>query len=276
MSGPMVRALVDGRKTVTRRVIKPQPAEYTPRVIDIDSPVFNDEAGEWGQWETIWDWTENISYEPLDEVWRPLRPPFRAGDLVYVREAWRVIGWRPADTWLQVQYLADHATGQGETPDTYDGDGLHERLWMQACDDLEAAGYRDHGYGDDGDDGSKWRHATTSNELNAAMRTRSPLHLPEFLSRLKLRITSITAERLQDITESDAAAEGVERLVLQEGPDFGDVNGVPQRGHPLTSSYRDAYRALWDSLNADRGHPWDSNPWVWRIEFEVLEGEVPA
>jgi hypothetical protein len=64
-------------------------------------------------------------------------------------------------------------------------------------------------------------------------------------------IVSIKVEQLWDITEADAIREGI--------PDYPDFKG---------DSPRDDYIALWDSIYAKRGYPWDGNWWVWRIEFK--------
>lgn len=234
MSGPMVRALVDGRKTVTRRVTKhahpdaiayQQPAAFEAFLErDEFAPVLRKQTDE-GLAAIL-----SVTDETI------IRAPFSAGDVVYVKERW----------WLEED--------EEDCPGVKYSDGGFKRI----PNDPSVV--------------EEW--ARRFHDTSVGMRP--SLFMPEWASRLRLLITNVTVERLHDITEADAAAEGVERLILQEGPDFGDVNGVPQRGHPLTSSYRDAYRALWDSLNADRGHPWDSNPWVWRIEFEVPEGEVQA
>lgn len=77
----------------------------------------------------------------------------------------------------------------------------------------------------------------------------SPIYMPRSASRLSLRVVSVRVERLQDISEADALAEGV--------------------GSPITRDCKvPKFAAAWDSINAKRGHPWASNPWVWRVEFE--------
>lgn len=81
-------------------------------------------------------------------------------------------------------------------------------------------------------------------------RWRSPLFMPRALSRLTLEIVSINAERLQDITNEGAAAEGI-------------VFGCDSRDH---------FADYWDTINAARGYPWASNPWVWDIGFKKVEG----
>lgn len=77
------------------------------------------------------------------------------------------------------------------------------------------------------------------------------IHMFKFCSRISLEILSVRPERLQDITHWDAKAEGVECL-----PNY-------------TAAPVDDFRELWDSING-RGS-WDSNPWVWRIEFKRKE-----
>ena len=78
----------------------------------------------------------------------------------------------------------------------------------------------------------------------------SPLFMPKWASRIWLEIVSIRPERVQAITREDARFEGMV-------PD--DCKGI------ITS-----FANLWDSLNPK--HPWDTNPWVWRIEFELKRG----
>jgi hypothetical protein len=82
--------------------------------------------------------------------------------------------------------------------------------------------------------------------VNPPERWKSPLFLPRRASRLVLHVQAVRAEPLQDVSEADARAEGV--------PD------------------REAYRALWDSINAERGHAWADNPWVWVVTFASPSG----
>jgi len=95
---------------------------------------------------------------------------------------------------------------------------------------------------------------------------RSPIFMPRWASRINLRLTDVRVQRVQDIGEEDAAAEGVfslddeftlqaARLAVHEGRDC--VEAV------------DYFRHLWDSINAKRGHPWAQNDWVWALTFEV-------
>ncbi len=81
---------------------------------------------------------------------------------------------------------------------------------------------------------------------------RSPLFLQERFACDFIRITDVRPERLQDITEEDAVAEGI----------------LPEN-HPLDAPPAMRYASLWDSINPK--YPWASNPWVWRYEFKGVE-----
>jgi hypothetical protein len=94
---------------------------------------------------------------------------------------------------------------------------------------------------------------------------RSGIIMPRKASRLSLEITNVRVERLQAIGEDDAYDEGCEG---HGGEPRIDGEGEWARRYITTS--REQYRALWDSLNAKRGHAWDVNPWVWVIEFQRL------
>ena len=85
------------------------------------------------------------------------------------------------------------------------------------------------------------------------------IHMPRWASRLTLEITGVRVERLNEITEEDVRAEGIRC--------YEDVLHLP----PTVSiaSYITAeFVSLWDSLNAKRGYGWETNPWVWVIEFK--------
>jgi hypothetical protein len=75
--------------------------------------------------------------------------------------------------------------------------------------------------------------------------------MPRWACRDVLEIVNIRVERVRDISEADAKAEGVE-------PDH------------ETGGYIDSYMCLWDKLNHSRGYGWDVNPWVWVIDFKAV------
>ena len=84
--------------------------------------------------------------------------------------------------------------------------------------------------------------------------------MPKWAARIWLEITDVKVERLHQIGEEAARAEGVESL---GGDQFGDDK--------LWMTYRDIFIHLWDSINEKRGFGWDSNPYVWVVEFKVID-----
>tara|TARA_R110002124_G_scaffold173690_5_gene341365 strand:+ start:24048 stop:24704 length:657 start_codon:yes stop_codon:yes gene_type:complete len=208
-SGPMVRALLDGRKTQTRRIIKPQPDW------DLPEPCCSTTVEGWQGPIDRATWACNA--DPTADLRRcPYGGP---GDSLWVKETWRP---RPAqqDWDLDVRYAAD-----GEVRTIKDGE-FGDRDWLMP------------------------KAARTGNV--------SPLFMPRWASRLTLDITDIKAERLQDISEADALAEGTQE------PSLRDLGG------DLTQaawSERHVYSRLWKHINGPTS--WDANPWVWAVTFTV-------
>ena len=105
--------------------------------------------------------------------------------------------------------------------------------------------------------------------------TRVSIHMPRWACRLVLEIVSVRVERLQEISEDDAEAEGLSQ-VCKDGalwkygiPDRDGLPGTDDDGWPWQKwdiDPRIAYKRLWDSINAKRA-PWALNPWVWVVEF---------
>jgi len=89
------------------------------------------------------------------------------------------------------------------------------------------------------------------------------IHMPRWASRITLEITEIRVERLQEIMEEDALAEGI--TVLQGTWQRFDPETLKMIGEPQPYTARYHFEALWDSLNPK--YPWESNPWVWVIEW---------
>jgi hypothetical protein len=105
------------------------------------------------------------------------------------------------------------------------------------------------------------------NDAYAKMRWRSPVHMPQWSSRLTLEVTGVRVQRVTEITEEDAKAEGARPLLLQDG----------QHGCWQTCAERDGatmhsrtaigeFEKSWDSRNPK--HPWARNPWVWALTFK--------
>jgi len=233
-NGPMVRAILDGSKTQTRRIMKPQP-EPTPA--DYPGP-----AGHW--------WPSNI-VQSMVHVEQELQnkhgswsgfcpdvcPHGRIGDRMWVRETWGVV----SNDWDDDGNLVDWTPDRPATPisEMRFGQGYYSGHAIYAADgSYEWAG--------DDDGGSEPRSAWHPS-----------IHMPRAASRILLEITGVRVERLQDIREADARAEGV----TIEDRHMGGYCA----GEFLPPSIR-AYRDLWESING--AGSWDANPWVWVVEFK--------
>lgn len=88
-----------------------------------------------------------------------------------------------------------------------------------------------------------------------------PTTMPEWQSRIKIKITCVWVERLQDISEEDASAEGVYKCAITKGRHFFGTGGP----------YKCNFKRLWDKIYGVFGDKsWDSNPFVFAYEFEVV------
>lgn len=222
-SASMVRAIIAGRKTQTRRIVKKAYGNVSKETAFAVCPAA--ESG-WIAWfgkprEDIGEFTKKAYQHGFT------CPYGAAGDRLWVRETWLPAipgSWRPLDRGEKMfslwsydpVYRADYPLGM----DDYDG---------------------------------KWRPS---------------IHMPRKFSRITLEITDVRAERLNDITEGDACAEGAERPILSSGIDP-DVPPPFNRVHPMTGPYRDGFRALWNSIHG--AGSWNENPWVWAIAFRKTE-----
>jgi len=224
-SGPMVRALLERRKSQTRRVLKPQPLQYTQaRGTDNEHQRVSIEGrgcGWDGPLKALDDDDAFIFYACIG---------YAPGDLLYVREAW-------------------HAEAG------YDSDPPRE-IPFDACCTLYTA------------DG-RW---SDYDFMNGAGRARAGMHMPRWASRLTLRVTEVRVQRLQEISEEDAQAEGA------------DFDSEPCDHARRTCAeigcagpgYRGGFAELWQSLNAERGFGWDVNPWVVAVSFDVIPENIDA
>jgi len=211
-SGPMVRALLDGRKTQTRRVLKPQPVGGPLRrtyVREFHGPVYA------------------LFGEHSSET---IKLPYAPGDRLWVRESLKCGSNDQGAEWIT--YAAD-----GEVPP-----GLGHYKWF-------------------------WER----NLLPS-------IHMPRWVSRLTLTVTDVRVQRVQDISEAGAIAEGVERDF--ETRSFWGVEGAGVGGAtPRYTEARLAFHRLWDSLNAKRdggAYSWDANPWVVAVTFTVAQHNIDA
>lgn len=222
-SGPMVRAILNGNKTQTRRVVKGQHQcksgiWYVPRMRE---NVAHAAGANW------------MIGSPAMMECCPYGQP---GDLLWVRESF-VDGY-PRDPATDMPICVDE-----------EGNDLPLTVWYRATEDPTFEWVDE----DDNLTTPPWR---------------SSRYMPKKYCRLWLRVTDVRVERLQEISEKDAEAEG---FSYQPGIGY-RAEGVSTLLDSLTyNNARSPFRALWDSLNAKKGHGWDTNPWVWVISFERTE-----
>lgn len=115
-------------------------------------------------------------------------------------------------------------------------------------------------------DGTEQVHAWPEHCVMPTMNLRrAGMHLPRDCSRLTLRVTDVRVQRLQEISEADARAEGAEPLHIQPG----GAEGNPSDGHV---SYRAAFAKLWNSIHGPDA--WARNDWVAAVTFNVTAGNV--
>lgn len=222
-SAPMVRAILDGRKTQTRRV-----AQFKPREEGLNLSFSGLVADSYGgrNW---------MLYSQGGSGWNerthPLQSPYGvAGDRLWVKETFVAYGrWGTR---------FNEKKGRDE--------------WHFVDMTLETG--REYRFGAD------LRNARRDSVTPTWWR-RPSIFMPRVASRITLEVTGVRIERLQSISEADARAEGV---AVEERHTTGYC-----AGEYLPPSIR-AYRELWDSLNAERGFGWDTNPWVWVVEFRRL------
>ncbi|MFW3880138.1 hypothetical protein ACKLLY_04220 [Klebsiella pneumoniae subsp. pneumoniae] len=193
-NGEMVRAILDGRKTQTRRPIKWKQTRFT-------------EIGE-REDGSKWPWSEDA--EHACDFWHPC--PFGAvGDRIWVRETWGVASHAFSDDGLMIDWVPDRpATAIHEMPF---GNGYYSGYAIYAADG-------DFTWGDDDgyEDGrSCWKPS---------------IHMPRAASRILLEITDVRVERLNSIHDVDAMREGIQNLTTCSHSDFG-IPGVVNAQHPV-------------------------------------------
>jgi len=220
----MVRAILDDRKTMTRRVITPQP----PEGMTVASCHYV---------ESGWSLSKLLPNGIIGGCkCESLKCPYgKVGDLLRVRETFVIenpayYGYSyklPTDRPIsyhdpeKTMPLIPHYRATGPEPNIVD------------CDKYD-------------DDRTRWT---------------SPRFMPKWAARIWLEITGIRVERVQEITEEECYAEGINPM-----------GACHWDGRRLRSSLPNVmqhqFRQLWDSLNAKRGYGWDVNPWVWAISFK--------
>lgn len=106
----------------------------------------------------------------------------------------------------------------------------------------------------------------TDNNTNVE-RWRPSIHMPKEAARIWLEVTNVRIERLQDISEEDAIAEGVKKRPGSDSSTRFDYRHYPYE-HSYNVDAKVSFRTLWQSINGDDS--WVANPWVWVISYKIL------
>lgn len=245
-SGPMVRAILDGTKTQSRRVMRPQPGLPVSR-FRLVSLVPDGKPGypEW-QAEDIHSQLVNAFPHGTDSVKSEIGCPYGVpGDRLWVRETWQYADWTEEGQ-PYVRYASDGAVLFHE----YAGKGEElVDVWADLSDPRNVAV-----------DGKA-----------ADRRWRPSIHMPRWASRITLEVTEVRVQRLQEISEEDALAEGsCSRHIGSPHPPWYGGSLAP---NSYVASARMCFAGAWNSINAaraGRGRGWESNPWVWAITFQPI------
>jgi len=198
----MIKAIVEGRKTQTWRVIKPQPpARFVNRVPDMRRGVL-------------------VFADSATDTWEA-HPRYDIGEIVYIKEAWSI-------SYFTAIYEEEHQVQVSYK----DGKEVYFTV-----------------------DYETWEKYATQKYCSL----QSPMFLPECFARYFIQITDVRAERLQEITEEDAGAEG---CTMMPGLTVGGAMGL--------ASARYVYMRLWNTINKSP-YDWQSNPWCWVYSFKAVE-----
>lgn len=203
-SAEMVRAILEGRQTQTRRPVKPQPAKCRHK-------------------DDAWIWRpHHTQLEPLLRLIERKCPFGQPGDRLWVRETWRLSTSDDCDCY--------------EPCSCKIGTPIYRASWS-----------------DDKDGGDPpWRPSN---------------HMPRKFSRITLEVVNVRVERLQDISESDAKAEGVEREFEIDAFTF---IGGKSWNVDKASTHCLGFKHTWRSCYPKGDFAWDKNPFVWVVGFKRL------
>lgn len=251
-SGPMVRALLDGSKTQTRRLVKLPKAPM--------------HLGEWepitlggGKTFRFVSGGERVPVPAEVAIWhtrtgQTICCPYGVpGDRLWVRESWKT----------PVQW--DHLSGAKITAQCLKDGYSKPRCPVKYLAD----GWLEHN--------AIWR----SNPDFVPGRHRHSRFMPKWASRITLEIVSVRVERLQDISEAAAMAEGA----IAPTEPFRDANGLIP--YPVSHTHTFGFQRLWDSIHGKvatarhnlkalqglknvSSNSWAANPWVWVVEFKKV------
>lgn len=230
-SSEMVKAILTGRKTQTRRVIPDQ--EHILRMDDSQNygplTVKNSETPGIFRWNCREGTGGGAGIHKCNYGF--------TGDKLWVRETFQL--WQPwgsvGDEWVGDEVMEFDGRIPKAAPDVY----------------------------------SPWRLAYKADDPDLCKWWRPSIFMPRWASRIMLEIVSVRVERVREITREDAMAEGVSNC--WEWNEARNKKHPEHFGRGLLNPYVANISVLWDEINGKRGYGWDVNPWVWVIEFKVSE-----
>lgn len=236
----MVQAITEGRKTKTRR---------TKGLEFINNSLENDFSWSYlGINEDGLHLMKN-NYGATNAIKCPYG---NSGDILWVRERWRLKAWSFEDGDANIEF-ADGTRFDIQSDDTsLAGEDWFNDWMVRESERLVDAGIMEVINEDDEDEDYILKFTDKPQPW------RPSIFLPKCACRIWLEVINVKCERLQDITESDAKAEGVTALKMGDGG-FVKSNG---------SDYQGAFRRLWKNINGEES--WNANPWVWVVSFKVL------
>jgi hypothetical protein len=227
LNAEMVRAVLDGRKTQTRRMLTPRQL----KMIDAAASI-----GECYPLES------GLQHENSQSYYREWCPFGAVGDRLWVRETFATLG---NEDGCPIDWNDNLVKGGGQEA---------ARIYRASCEQRPG----NYGLWSIPDD-AFWKPHTENMHYEG---TWVPsIHMPRWASRITLEITGVRVERLQDISDSDAKAEGCW---------YGRGGGEPD----FAVSPADHFPTLWASIYGEES--WQANPWVWVIEFKRLDNADKA
>lgn len=238
----MVRAILDGRKTQTRRVVKPQPVRRKDGAYDCTTKPKSGYSNE-GSMQSMLP-----IYCPYGYPWKEWKraDSFQGNDRLWVRETFVIES--------TIEYSSDVYAPTDRPFKTIENveDGKYLLIPHYRATEPEpniVPSDREDGF----DDHTSWQPS---------------IHMPRWAARLFLEITNIRVERLNDISEEDCQAEGIQWLWNGNCKECYQWSVTGNRKSNNWFDYaEDCYEHLWNSIHK-KENTWKDNPWVWVIEFK--------
>ena len=240
----MVRAILDGRKSCTRRSVSSR--QFLGMLPDKCKNAMPDEflKGKRMMFKPYCDMTD------AELIMTAYKAPYEPGDILYVRETWRVGAWDIFNQMIAFDYKDGTC---GELTYIHDQE-LFERLVNQSREDARKAKCDYNGVD------FVWEKG------KSPCRWHPSIHMPKEAARIWLKVTDVRVERLQDVTEDGAKAEGA--------IDNRGFIHSPENEYDSIHTTREHFAEIWNSTikksDLER-YGWDASPWVWVIEFERCE-----